>query len=573
MQQLRIFLLAALTALSLLLWQAWQADYGSSPQPTADRRADSSDSAASEPSSAPAPADSSATSAPAQDNSDGASEQSRDRGGERIHVATDLLEIELSPQGGGIVTARLKEHTISADNPEPFTLMSASAPAFTAQIGLSSQDASAPGHTGNWSAPQQNYELKASDDQLVVPLRWTAPDGTEVLRRYTFRRDSYVINVDHQITNKGDDERSYFQYTRLLREPTSGDQAFLGARSFIGGVISRPDEPYTKYDFDDISDGAFDQTVTNGWVAMIQHYFLAAVIPTRDEGYRIATNRAGEGRILGTYSPVTRVPAGGTSELATRLFVGPKEQDRLDAVADDLQLTVDYGWFHVLSKPLFEVLNWIHGWVGNWGWSIMILVLLIKLVFYKLSETSYRSMARMRKLQPKMQELRERYSDDKQRMNQEIMELYKREKVNPLGGCLPILIQIPVFIALYWVLLESVELRQAPWILWIDDLAKRDPLYVLPVLMGLSMFLQQKLNPAPMDPIQQKVMMSLPFVFTIFFAFFPAGLVLYWVSNNSLSILQQWIITRRVESGNDDDGDNSGGLIKRATQRLLPAKS
>jgi YidC/Oxa1 family membrane protein insertase len=573
MQQLRIPLLAVLAALSFLLWEAWQTDYGSSPSPRPQDQAETSADPSSGDDAAPAPADSTPGSAPANGGGESPARQDQKGGGRRISVTTDLLEIELSQQGGSIVTARLKEHTVSADNPTPFTLMSAEAPAFIAQLGLSSQDAAAPGHSGDWSVPRQHYRLKESDDRLVVPMRWTAPDGTEIERRYIFQRDSYVVRVEHEITNNSGADRSYFQYTRLVREPTSGDQAFLGARSFIGGVISRPNEPYTKYGFDEINDGAFNQTVTNGWVAMIQHYFLAAAIPTRDEGYRIATNRSGERRILGTYSPVTNIAGGSTGELQTRLFIGPKEQDRLDAVADNLQLTVDYGWFHVLSKPLFEVLNWIHSWVGNWGWSIMILVLLIKLVFYKLSETSYRSMARMRKLQPKMQELRERYSDDKQRMNQEIMELYKREKVNPLGGCLPILIQIPVFIALYWVLLESVELRQAPWILWIDDLAKRDPWYVLPVLMGLSMFVQQKLNPAPMDPIQQKVMMALPFVFTVFFMLFPAGLVLYWVTNNTLSILQQWIITRRVESGNDDDGNAGGGLIKRATRRLAPAKN
>jgi YidC/Oxa1 family membrane protein insertase len=570
MQQVRLILLAALTGLLLLLWDAWQRDYGEAPTPTAsEQSAEQPESA--EPDPAPAAGGSGEPEAAGPGSPSGSpAGDAATADAKRISVTTDLLELQLSAQGGGIVNAKLREHTLSADDDTPFTLMSEASPLFVAQLGLVGDDAEAPDHQASWSVERDSYRMKSGDDRLVVPLTWTGPDGTQIQRRYVFRRDSYVVDVEHEITNATGSDRRYYQYTQLRREPKGSDQAFLGARSFVGGVVSTPQERYTKYDFGDLASANLNKNVTDGWIAMIQHYFLAAVVPPQGVEHRFYTRSVDNDRILGVSSPWERIAAGEGGSLESRLFIGPKEQDRLAAVGDNLRLdlTVDYGWFHVLSKPLFVVLDTIHDYVGNWGWSIMILVLLIKLVFYKLSEKSYRSMARMRKLQPKMQELRERYSDDKQRMNQEIMELYKREKVNPLGGCLPILIQIPVFIALYWVLLESVELRQAPWILWINDLARPDRYYVLPLLMGASMFLQQKLNPAPMDPIQQKVMMALPVVFTVFFAFFPAGLVLYWVTNNTLSIAQQWIITRRVEAGNDDDGGSGGGGLAAIGQKI-----
>jgi YidC/Oxa1 family membrane protein insertase len=283
---------------------------------------------------------------------------------------------------------------------------------------------------------------------------------------------------------------------------------------------------------------------------MIQHYFIAAW--TGDEGqanhvYTKAT--ANDQFVVGMVANPTQVAAGQTATIKAKMFVGPKLQNELEALAPHLELTVDYGWLTVLAKPIYWLMKQIHGLLGNWGWSIIILTLLIKLVFYKLSETSYRSMARMRKMQPRLQQLKERFGDDKQGMQQAMMKLYKEEKINPFGGCLPILIQIPVFIALYWVLLESVELRQAPFVLWIKDLSTPDPYFVLPIVMGVTMILQQKLNPSPLDEMQKKIMMMLPIMFTVFFLFFPAGLVLYWTANNILSIAQQWVITKRVTEG------------------------
>ena len=291
-----------------------------------------------------------------------------------------------------------------------------------------------------------------------------------------------------------------------------------------------------------------DLDVKGGWIAMIQHYFLGAWIPLADISEHFFTNVLPGGRyVIGKYSPAVSVEDGATHGFSSSLFVGPKLQDTLAEIAPGLELTVDYGWLTFLSQPLFWLLEKLHGIFGNWGWAIIFLTILIKLAFFKLSEASYKSMANMRRMTPRMQALKDRYGSDKQRLNQAMMELYKKEKINPLGGCLPIIVQIPVFIALYWVLLESVELRQAPFILWMDNLSAADPYFVLPLIMGVSMFVQQKLNPAPVDPMQAKIMMSLPVVFTIFFAFFPSGLVLYWVVNNLLSIAQQYYITRKIE--------------------------
>ncbi len=466
-----------------------------------------------------------------------------------VRVTTDVLDVEIPLAGGNIRQADLLEHTMAIDNDTPFRLLGNRDPLFVAQIGLVGDNAEAPGHSAAWQAGADTYRLEGGQDQLEVPLRWSTATGVTVTRRYIFERDSYVVRVVHDVENASGEPWRGYQYSQLRRTTETEGPGFLGAASYTGGVIYSPAEKFQKISFGDMEDEDLSRNIADGWLAMIQHYFLAAWVPPRDTTLRYYSRVSRGEYILGQSAPWQVVAAGETGRFENRLFVGPKEQDRLADVAEGLQLAVDYGWLTIISKPLFIALDWIHDIVGNWGWSIILLTLGIKLVFYKLSETSYRSMARMRKLQPEMQKLRERYSDDKQRMNQELMTLYKKEKVNPLGGCLPILIQIPVFIALYWVLLESVELRQAPWVLWINDLSVRDPFYVLPLLMGATMFIQQKLNPAPMDPIQQKIMMGLPLVFTVFFVFFPAGLVLYWVTNNSLSILQQWVITRRIEAG------------------------
>jgi YidC/Oxa1 family membrane protein insertase len=323
----------------------------------------------------------------------------------------------------------------------------------------------------------------------------------------------------------------------------------FGIYTYTGGVVYSAEKKYEKTPFSKLHETPIDRDVSNGWIAMIEHYFLSAWLPKKDEKQQAYSKVIGSTNplyVMGMKTEVQEIAPGAHQQIESRLYVGPKEHERLEVIAPFLDLTVDYGWLTFIAKPLFLALNWIENYLGNWGWAIVILTIAIKLAFYKLSEAQYRSMAKMRQVQPKLMAIRDRYADDRQRQGLEMMELYKKEKINPLGGCLPMLIQIPVFIALYWVLLESVELRQAPFMLWIKDMSAKDPYFVLPLIMGVTMYIQQKLNPAPLDPIQAKVFMVLPFVFTAMFAFFPAGLVLYWVTNNTITIGQQWYITNRV---------------------------
>ena len=319
--------------------------------------------------------------------------------------------------------------------------------------------------------------------------------------------------------------------------------------TYTGAVVSTPEKRYEKISFDDIEDDDLKIKTDYGWVAMLQHYFLTAIIPDKKEEAHTYYTRKGNNRsyIIGAATPTKEIISGYKGALTHRVYFGPKEQKEIEKLAEGLSLTVDYGIFWFLAKPLYWLLDYINSYTNNWGWSIVLVTVILKLLFYRLSAAGYRSMANMRRVQPRLLALKERYQDDRAQLNKAMMDIYKKEKINPLGGCFPILIQIPVFISLYWVLLESVELRQADFVLWINDLSVADPFFVLPLLMGITMFIQQKLNPAPMDPIQAKVMAVLPVVFTIFFAFFPAGLVLYWVANNILSIAQQWVITRNIE--------------------------
>jgi YidC/Oxa1 family membrane protein insertase len=415
-------------------------------------------------------------------------------------------------------------------------------------------DGPAPNHYAPFVPEQTEYRLADGQDTLEVRLNWSDPSGVKVTKIYTFHRSSFLVELNQRVENGSASDWQGSQYRQFQRTPPKAVSGFFGSGviTYTGAVVSTPEQRYEKISFDDIAKQPLNQRVTDGWVAMIQHYFLGAWVPNPGETDTFYTKSVGGNRyVVGMTGEAQPVPAGESRDFRTRLYVGPKLPDVLEKVAPNLQLTVDYGTLTVIAEPLFWLLKAIHAIVGNWGWSIIILTILIKLAFYKLSETSYRSMANMRRLAPELTRLKELYGDDKQKMNEAMMSMYKREKVNPLGGCLPILVQIPVFIALYWVLVESVQLRQAPFMFWIKDMSIPDPFYVLPLIMGVTMFIQQKLSPAPPDPIQAKVMMSLPIVFTFMFLWFPSGLVLYWVVNNVLSIAQQWVITKRVESGAD----------------------
>jgi YidC/Oxa1 family membrane protein insertase len=552
MDNLRLFLFFALAIVLLLIYQAWVEDYGPTTAPPATATAPSEEVA-------PGPAvegipDVPPTAAPTTPSAGPLLPEAVDLAvadDGLIEVETDVLRVQISPRGGTVVSAWLKDYAVDPERPEEHVRLFKPQPPnmFIAQSGLlGSEPELLPTHEATFTASAQRYTLDPGQTSLTVELLWTHPSGVSVVKRYRFEQGSYLIHSTQEITNASETALAARDYTQLQRTELYDPNESAFIYTYTGGVYYSPEDKYKKVSFDDMRGKKLERGVTDGWIAMIQHYFLASWIPPSTLPQTFYTSvLPGDRYIIGKYSAPVSIPVGGTHSFDNRLFVGPKLQDTLASIAPGLDLAVDYGWLTILSQPIFWLLDKIHAVVGNWGWAIIILTILIKAAFYKLSETSYKSMANMRKLTPRMQALKDRYGDDKQRLNQAMMELYQKEKINPLGGCLPILIQIPVFIALYWVLLESVELRHAPFVLWIDNLSAPDPYFVLPLIMGVSMYVQQKLNPQPPDPIQAKVMMALPFVFTVFFAFFPAGLVLYWVVNNLLSIAQQWHITRNID--------------------------
>lgn len=468
-----------------------------------------------------------------------------------ITVETDLFKVKISPRGGTIQNIYLLNYPVSPDAPEKkLQLLKPDYPnLYLAQSGLigASKD-TAPTHEAIFQASNTEYRLTDGSNELAVELSWTHDSGLKIIKRYQFKRGSYLIDLTQEVNNQSDSNWAARSYVQLQRSEPYDPKKSSFIYTFTGAAYYSPEYKYEKVPFEDIIDNKISLEVNDGWVAMLQHYFLSAWIPPRGETRTIFTNQlSGPRYVIGMYSPTVAVQPGGSHSFSSQFYAGPKLQNELAKVADGLELSVDYGWLTILAQPIFWLLNKLHSLVNNWGVAIILLTILIKLAFYKLSETSYKSMANMRKLTPRLQALKDRYGDDKERLNQAMMEMYKKEKINPLGGCLPIVVQIPVFIALYWVLLESVEMRHAPFALWINNLSAPDPYFILPLIMGVSMFIQQKLNPAPVDPIQAKIMMSLPVVFTVFFAFFPSGLVLYWTVNNLLSIAQQWHITRNIE--------------------------
>jgi len=553
----RLIQFFALGFILLLIWSAWESDYGQQ-RITDDSRTDIREVERDRSEAVPdlfAPGDLATEGPdllerPGQDQT--VDRQFHEDESNQIRVQTDLLDVLLNTRGGEVQQVDLLQYGVTARDQTPLRLMSNTpGQLFVARSGIITDDPGmGPGVEGVFSVENREYRLEDDQEQLEVPFIWQGDDGLTVIKTYIFERDSYLIRVKHEIFNDTVENIRASQQVYLRRSSEVDDGTSWFIYTYSGGVINTPDRRYSKISFSDMASKPIDQNVRDGWLAMIQHYFLGAIIPPPEEERRYWSRGVGNNVFdMGMNTFWRTIPGGGSASFESAFFIGPKEQHRLADAAEHLQLTVDYGWLTIISRPLFVAMNWIYSVVGNWGVAIIFITLAIKIVFYKLSEASYRSMARMRKMQPKMQALKERFGDDRQALNQALMKMYKEEKINPLGGCLPILIQIPVFIALYWVLLESVELRHAPFMLWIQDLSTPDPFFVLPLLMGLTMFIQQKLNPAPLDPIQQKVMMVLPVAFTVFFLFFPAGLVLYWVVNNTLSIAQQWVITRRIESG------------------------
>lgn len=552
MDNSRLFLFAAMVFVGMLLWQQWQIDYG--PKPVETQRTDTIEGQQ--------PAQSNAVDAlddlpdQAQNLSSGegsdTGSQAQSTLSQRIIVETDVIRAEIDSLGGVIRSLKLKKFPVSLEQPDVWLeiVHSESDSVYLIQSGLRNQENTAPTHHSTYQIAQSEYRLEDGEDELIVPLFWRE-NGIEVTKSYRFKRGAYLVDVKHSISNNSEQSWQGSEYRQIQRSRPLETSRLL--YTYTGSVYYNDEVKYEKVDFDDMEDAQLKVQSSGGWIAMLEHYFLSAWIPAKDDKnlvYSIAnTRRQPATYTIGLRSENKQASPGSSVEFNSRMFVGPKIVNRLEEIAPGLELTVDYGVLTFISKPLYWLLSFYHSYVGNWGLAIILLTLSIKAVFYKLSETSYRSMARMRKVAPRMKTLKERFGDDRQKLNAAMMELYKTEKINPMGGCLPILVQIPVFIALYWALLESVDLRQAPFIFWIKDLSVMDPFYVLPIIMGVSMIIQQRLNPAPPDPIQAKVMMALPFVFTVFFAFFPSGLVLYWVVNNVLSIAQQWVITKRIEAG------------------------
>jgi len=470
-----------------------------------------------------------------------------------ITVTTDTLQVVIDRVGGDIVEAALPRFPDNLDNPDlPFVILEANnTRTYVAQSGFVGRDGFDVPERAIYSSDKDTY-IPRNDEAVAVVL--TAIDvepRISVTKTFTFTPGSYVIDVSYAIENNSARRWEAVPFAQLKRDsslPPAADTSGFGMQPFLGAATTTPEDRFKKFSFDDIADEPWKLAQSGGWIAMMQHYFLSAWIPASDQTHNYFTRQTQAGfNIAGFTSPPVIVDPGQIGHYSTQFYVGPKDQYALAEVSPHLDLTIDYGWLWWIAQPLFWLLTNIQSFVGNWGLAIILLTVLVKGAFFKLSATSYRSMAKMRKVQPKMQTIREEHGDDKQKQSQAMMELYRKEKINPMGGCLPILIQMPVFIALYWVLMESVELRQAPFALWITDLSVMDPYFVLPLMMGASMFFMQRLNPPPPDPMQAKIMQWLPVIFTFFFLWFPAGLVLYWVVNNLLSMTQQFIITRGIE--------------------------
>jgi YidC/Oxa1 family membrane protein insertase len=537
----RLILLVIFSFSLLMLWEAWEKEQRPKPAPPAPATQQSVPAPSKPTAAAPAPA--AKTPAPVA----GAAAPVQ---GEIVRVSTDLVIAEIDTLGGTLKRLELLKHKDSADPTRNFVLLGPDHK-YEAQSGLIQEGG--PNHLTPWVASAKEVALLPGQETVEMRLTGEGRDGVAVEKVYTFKRNSYVVDVALEIRNRGAAPITPYAYFQLTHDgkPSSNVNAVaetFGAQSFTGFGLYTPEKAYEKVHPSDLDKAKFERRADNGWLAFVQHYFVSAWLPPeklqRDYGALKRNDGLYSGNVV--VSPGA-VPAGGSGTVKTSLYAGPQEQRRLQAAAPGLDLVVDYGWLAIIAWPLFWLLEKFFALSGNWGVAIILLTVLIKIVFFPLSAASYRSMAKMKLITPRLTKLREMYAHDRNRMNQAMMELYKTEKINPLGGCFPILVQIPVFIALYWVLLAAIELRHAPFMLWIKDLSALDPYYVLPILMTGTMILQTKMNPVPPDPVQARVMQIMPYVFSIFFFFFPAGLVLYWLVNNILSIAQQWQIQRMFD--------------------------
>ncbi|AWD70087.1 MULTISPECIES: membrane protein insertase YidC [Acinetobacter] len=571
-QWARIAILGAMFVVAYLLILAWQKDYGNAEtQPQQETAVVSQEVSADLPNAQTATAASDVPQAnvPAQQATDATAPVSQ----QLISVQTDLYHLWINPKGGDIVRVELLNHDKNKDSDEPFVMLESDAKrTYVAQsglIGLNGPDSSRNGRP-SYELEKTAYTLadakavKNKDGEnvkvLSVPMVFKTADGVEVIKTFNFTEGEYPVVVNHKVINRSGQAWQGQMFGQIKRDnsedPGKSDQGIFTLGTFLGGAWGTPDEHYNKLKFDNFVEEKLSTEAKGGWVAMVQHYFVSAWVPGNlkltqgnGEAYtaKLESRKSTDNmNIIGFTSPTFNVPAGTVAEIDATFYSGPKIQSELKDLATGLNQTVDYGWLWPIAKLLFVGLEFFHGLVGNWGWAIILLTILVKLILWPLSSKSYRSMAKMRVIAPEMQRMKEEFGEDRMRFSQEMMALYKREQVNPLAGCLPLLLQMPIFLALYWVLMESVELRHAPWMLWIQDLSSMDPWFILPLLMGATMYIQQSLNPQPTDPMQAKVFKIMPVIFTVFLLFFPAGLVLYWIVNNLITILQQSLINKSV---------------------------
>lgn len=555
----RLIILAGMLVTAYLLFLAWQKDYSQAEvknqQAVATSQSVSADLTQSSNSDLP------------QANTAGVVATAETGSQNLVAVKTDLYQLWIDPKGGDIVRLELLQHNKAKDGDEPFVMLESDKNrTYVAQsglIGLDDSQAGRPVYTvAKNSYDTTDFVTEGDKKVLVIPMTYKTAEGLEVVKTFSFEQNAYPVKVAHTVNNLSQQVWQGQMFGQIKRDntedPGAGDQGVFTLATYLGGAWGTPDEHYNKLKFSNFTDEKLSTSGKDSWVAVVQHYFVSAWVSgnlklTQDAGQSYTAQlesrkSADDMNIIGFKSPQITVPAGTSMTVDATFYSGPKIQSELKALADGLNQTVDYGWLWPIAQLLFLGLEFFHKIVGNWGWAIILLTILVKLILWPLSAKSYRSMAKMRVIAPEIQRMKEEFGDDRMRFSQEMMALYKKEQVNPLSGCLPLLLQMPIFLALYWVLMESVELRHAPWLAWIQDLSAMDPWFILPLLMGLTMFIQQRLNPQPTDPMQAKVFAMMPIIFTVFLLFFPAGLVLYWIVNNLLTILQQGLINKSVES-------------------------
>ena len=545
MESQRSFLIIGLALVSFLLWQQWQKDYGPQPiQPVAQEQAEQTTQGV------PSFENASSEDVPSSDSVPAAQPIATSQNTNRIiEVKTDTLDLRIDLLGGDVVTADLLKFPVKQGSDIPYSLLRSGSGLYVAQsglIGAQGPDASSSGRPV-YNASETFFEM--TGDTLVVPLTWKNNQGLSVTKTFTFTKGHYDVDVTYTIENGTGTAATVQPYAQLKQVMAFEDNSNMFTPTYRGAAYSTEDDRYQKYTFDEIEDDNLRETTKAGWVGMLEHYFVSAWVPSQEQTNTLySRNLNNQFAVIGVLSPAESINVGETKTVSSTLYMGPKDQDSLAEIARGLDLTVDYGFLWWISKYLFALLQFLHSLVNNWGVAIILITVIVKGAMYWLTKKQYESMARMRNLAPKMQQLKDRFGDDRQKMSQAMMELYRKEKVNPMGGCLPLVLQMPIFLALYWVLMESVELRHADFVLWITDLSVKDPYFVLPVLTGASMYLLQKLQPTTItDPMQQKIMQWMPVAMSVFFLWFPAGLVLYWLISNVITLVQAKMIYASME--------------------------